>query len=163
MKGQSLFEVIFALAVAALVMVGIVSLAASSVSNSSFARNSALSTRLAQEVSEWLRQQRDTDWTSFKQKAETSVTWCLRELSWNLPSESSACASDEYVGSTIFVRNVIFSCFESNLTPPPAFLPVICSDTDINNIEVIITVEWSDAKGLHETRTVTQFTRWQTP
>lgn len=148
--GQSLFEVIFALAVAALVMVGIVSLAASSVRNSTFARNTALSTRLAQEVSEWIRQQRDSnDWTTFSSNANGSgITYCLQTLDSSFPVQG-ACGAGAYVAGTTFIR-------EANLR-------LISYVNPNDTVEAIITVEWSDAQGIHEARTIAQFTRWQTP
>lgn len=148
--GQSLFEVIFALAVASLVMIGIVSLAASSVRNSTFARNTTLSTRLAQEVSEWLREQRDAnDWSVFSSYANAGgIFYCLQTLGSSFPAQGN-CGAGAYVAGTTFIR-------EANLR-------LITSISPDDTVETIITVKWSDAQGLHETRTITQFTRWQTP
>lgn len=148
--GQSLFEVIFALAVASLVMVGIVSLAATSVRNSTFARNTALSTRLAQEVSEWLREQRDAnDWSVFSSYTNAGgITYCLQTLGSSFPSQG-VCGAGAYVVGTSFTR-------EANLR-------LLSSSNPDDTVEAIITVEWSDAQGLHETRTTAQFTSWQTP
>jgi hypothetical protein len=145
-SGQSLFEVVFALAVAGIVMIGIVSLAASSVRNSSYSRNNALATRYVQETSEWLRGQRDgSDWTSFSGYADASgVTYCLQSLGSSLPSVSS-CGDTDYITGTIFIR-------ELKLT-------LLSADT----VDVEISVEWNDAQGLHTTRSLTQLTNWQTP
>ena len=60
--GQSLFEVVFAVAIAAMILVGIVSLATTSTRNSIFSRNNSQATKYAQEVVEWLREERDKDW-----------------------------------------------------------------------------------------------------
>ena len=57
-KGQSLFEVVFAVAVSALIITAIVILAGNAVSNSTFSRNKALAGRFVQEAIEWLRKER---------------------------------------------------------------------------------------------------------
>lgn len=150
LSGQSLFEVVFAMAVASIVMIGIVSLAASSVRNSTFSRNNALATRYAQETSEWLRQLRDSQqWTTFSAKANApGVNYCLQSLGSDLPSQG-ACSASDYIGGTPFIRETQLSLLDS----------VTSGDT----VEAIISVNWSDAQGLHEVRTTAQYTRWQTP
>lgn len=144
--GQSLFEVIFALAVAALVMVGIVSLAASSVRNSTFARNTTLSTRFVQETSEWLRELRDgSPWAVFSAKADSvGIKYCLPSLGLSLPA-AGGCAPGIYIAGTTFIREVT--------------LTLSSSDT----IDIDIEVRWTDAQGMHKTRSLTQLTSWQTP
>ncbi|MFV1917388.1 MAG: hypothetical protein ACC618_02840, partial [Patescibacteria group bacterium] len=103
-KGQSLFEVIFTLAIAALIMVGIVSLAASSIRNSAFSRNNTQATRYVQEASEWLREQRDTDWSVFSGYASSAPgeKWCLTSLAW--PGSSGNCGTTTIDGT--FTREV---------------------------------------------------------
>jgi len=65
-KGQSLFEVMFAVGIAALVMIAIVSLSTRSVKNSDFSKNNALATKYAQEGIEIVRQRRDSmGWDGF--------------------------------------------------------------------------------------------------
>lgn len=159
-RGQSLFEVVFAIAIAAILVVGVVALAATSVRNSASARNDSLAKNYAEEAGEWLREERDKDWVSFKDNARgvsylNSTNWCLKALSWSSPSKNSACASDVYLDSTIFIRNATFTCFNTN---PPA---IACSDTSVNLIEATIVVSWSDTQGAHEVRTVTYLANWR--
>jgi hypothetical protein len=150
MKGQSLFEVVFALAVAALVLTGIVSVAATSVRNSSFARNNALATRYVQETSEWLRGQRDNNiWANFSGNASGGgTTYCLQSLGIAFPA-SGVCSIGDYITDTIFTREAILT-LRSSANP---------DDT----VEALITVEWTDAQGLHTVRSTIQYTRWKTP
>ncbi len=146
MKGQSLFEVIFALAIAAIVLIGVVSLAASSVRNSTFARNKALATRYTQEASEWLRGQRDANpWAAViaASSPDPGTTWCLVDLSAGLTSPAPTCG---VITGTIFTREVILKEL-----PNP------------NEVEVTVTVDWTDSKGIHEVRTVTILTNWRIP
>jgi Tfp pilus assembly protein PilV len=147
MKGQSLFEVVFALAVAALVLTGIVSIAATSVRNSSFARNNALATRYVQETSEWLREQRDNNiWADFSGNADE--TYCFQSLGGTFPA-AGGCSTTDYINDTIFVRQVILT-LENTANP---------GDT----VEAEITVRWTDAQGLHTAGSTAQYTRWKTP
>lgn len=149
-RGQSLFEVVFAIAIAAILVVGVVALAATSVRNSASARNDSLAKNYAEEAGEWLREERDKDWSSFRDRAK-SAKWCFKDLSW---SKNSACASNDYLGS-IFIRNATFSCF---ITNPPA---TDCSNTSVNLIEATIVVSWRDTQGAHEVRTVTRLANWR--
>lgn len=151
-SAQSLFEVVFTLAVAAIVLTGIVSLAATAVRNSIFARNNALATRYAQETSEWLRQLRDSSsaWATFSGKASgfPGTSYCLQSLGAVLPP-SGNCASTAYISDTRFIRE--------------ATLILRTTDSLDDTVEAIIAVKWPDAQGLHEVKTTTQYTRWQTP
>ncbi len=133
-KGQSLLEVVFAIVVAALVIGGVVSLTSVAVRNSAFARNKTLATRYLQETSEWLRLQRDTDWTIFSSR---SGDYCLNDLNW---SSSGACTAD--MTGQIFRRSV-------TLTPAGT------------EVEAAISVAWEDANGNHDVSSRVRFTNWQ--
>lgn len=154
-KGQSLFEVVFALAVAALVLVGMVSIAATSVRNSSFARNNALATRYVQETSEWLREQRDNStWIDFSGKAGEELaggkTYCLQQLGSSFPAVGF-CSSGDYITDTPFTRDATL-----------IHRTTASVGTD-DTVEAVIMVKWTDAQGLHTVRSTVQFTRWRTP
>lgn len=138
--GQSLFEVVFSVAIAAILVVGVVALAATSVRNSTSARNDSLAKNYAEEAGEWLREERDKEWVAFKVNVDNSTKWCLKDLSW---SDNSACSSSDFITSTIFIRDVIFSVINDNL------------------IEVTIVVSWNDSQGAHEVRTVTRLANWR--
>ena len=65
-KGQSLIEVVVALAAALLVILALVRVAVTSMRNASLAKNQALATQYSQEAMERIRAFRDqTDWTTF--------------------------------------------------------------------------------------------------
>lgn len=71
-KGQSLIEVLVALAVAIVVVLALVRVTTTSVRNAAFARNQALATKYAQETIEKIRAYRDeTDWTTFINNCES--------------------------------------------------------------------------------------------
>ena len=64
-SGQSLFEVVVALAISTLVIIAVVSLAALSIRNTDFSKNKTLASKYAQDATEWLRGQRDADFDAF--------------------------------------------------------------------------------------------------
>lgn len=64
-RGQSLVEVVAALAVVGIVLLGLMALAVYSLRNINFARNQALATQYAQERMETIRQSRDNDSKAF--------------------------------------------------------------------------------------------------
>ena len=140
-EGQSLFEVIVALAVITLIVVTVVAVAGTSIRNVSFARNNEHATRFSQEAIEWVRSERDSGWDVFANRA-TQPVWCLQTLSWPASAGSCAGPSDRIPG-TVITRQLE--------------LEVI----DASNINATIRVYWSDAQGIHETRTVTTFTDWR--
>ena len=141
-KGQSLFEVVLALAVAALIIIAIVALATISIRNANFSRDQSLTTRHAQEAIEWLRGQRDEDWDAFYDRATTTSLWCLKSLFWT-DAKIGECGSSDFISDTIFKREISFTILNAS------------------NIDTAVKVYWEDAQGLHETKTVTTFTDWR--
>jgi len=145
-KGQSLFEVVVALAIVTLIVVAIITLAASSIKNSSFARNKETAARYSQEATEWLRGQRDNDWAIFASHAVVSpgLTWCLSSLVW--PGTTGPCSESSYIGDTFFTREVVVSY------PDPL---------NLNNVQVDVATYWTDSSGDHEVKTSTFFANWK--
>lgn len=149
-KGQSLFEVVFAIGVSALIITGIVILAANAVSNSTFSKNKTLAGRFTQETVEWLRGERDADWDTFysysaysyPETPETGI-WCLPSLDWSLAKVGLCGDSDTIPANTIFYREINFT------------------QIDIGNVESKVVVYWYDGKGFHQVSTVTNFTDWR--
>ena len=143
-KGQSLFEVIFAIGIAAVILVAIASLAAKSIANSTFSKNNALASKYAQEGSECLREQRDnalrtTGWNAFKLQATN--TKCLNGAAPNCIIGSGMCD----ISGTPFRRGATFS-----------------NVVNLNGEEIraIVIVQWSDGQGTHQVRNITTFTNW---
>ncbi|OGM09131.1 hypothetical protein A2159_01725 [Candidatus Woesebacteria bacterium RBG_13_34_9] len=137
-QGQSLFELVVAISVIALILMGIVSVAAVSVRNSSFSRNSTIANKYAQEATEWLRQQRDSNWSVFSTHSDSSgITTCLGSEPLNAWGNCSAI-------SGIFYRQVT--------------LTTDAADINIINSEVLVT--WTDSQGDHEINDTTIFTYW---
>ncbi len=146
-SGQSLFEVVVAIGIAAMVLVGAVSLSTLSIRNSTFSKNDSVATKLAQEGSEYLRQQRDTNWVNFKANIVTKS--CL-----GASFSTSTCA----VNNT-YSRSLSFVC---NFIDPASPTPInkACSDTSVNVVNSYVIVSWTDGQGTHKVRDVTSLTRW---
>ncbi len=141
-RGQSLFEVVLALGVITAITVGIVSLTVISIRNAGFSKNKTLAGRYAQEATEWLRSERDNDFTIFETHAQTSQ-WCLISLNWN---NVGACGESDKITGTPLLRDVTFS---TNLVSGKTV------------IETSIRVYWGDAQGAHEVRSATSFSDWR--
>ncbi len=71
-KGQSLIEVIVAMAVAIIIVGGLLVAVIVAVRNSQFAKSQVQATKYAEEGMENTRQQRDTDWDTFWAKKDTT-------------------------------------------------------------------------------------------
>jgi hypothetical protein len=120
-----------AIAISALIIVGIVAMATNSIQNSSFSKNKTLAATYVQEASEWLRGQRDSDTSVFTAHIETPI-WCFQDLSWNLPG---GCGENNVITGTQFIRQAVFS---------------ITTENGKNFIESSVTVSWTDPKGIHQ-------------
>lgn len=141
-KGQSLFEVVFAIGISALVIITVVVLAANSVANSTFSKNKALAGRFVQEATELLRGERDADWDNFYSDAATG-TWCLPSSEWSSALPRSCGDNDTLSANPIFKREIEFVRVDSG------------------NVKTTIRVFWQDGRGLHEVSSVTNFTDWR--
>jgi len=105
--GQSLFEVVVAIGVAAVIVVALVSLVTRSIRNATFSKNKSLAASYAQEASEWLRGERDNNLIVFLQKSATGLTYCLPTADW--PVSAGGCGSANFIQDTQFLRSVTFS------------------------------------------------------
>jgi Tfp pilus assembly protein PilV len=148
-SGQSLFEVVVAVGLSALILVGIASLAAASVRNSSFSRNNAQATKFAQEEIEWLRSQRDADWATFTPSIGGG---CSGSFSWG-----GSCP----ITSTIFTRSAVFTCSFFDPVAGASSVPCNSLPDNINIVDVEVSVVWSDAQGDHQVKSNTRLTNWR--
>lgn len=141
-NGQSLFEVVIALGISAIVVAALVGLTATSIRNATFSKNKTLAGRMAEEATEWLRGQRDQDVAGFIANSQTSV-WCLSTLGWSNPG---TCTAGDEIAGTQFMRELAFS--------EDAGIPEIIIEADVR-------VWWNDSQGEHEVRSATNFTDWR--
>lgn len=142
-KGQSLFEVVVALAISTMVIIALVALAASSIRNANFSKNKTIASRYAQEATEWLRAQRDADPTAFALK---TGTFCMQTLSFDV---AGSCNADMMI-SDLFNREVTLT---SSI--------VSVGGVDKNIITADVAVTWKDVQGDHEVKSTTEFSDWR--
>lgn len=141
--GQSLFEVVVALAISALVVISIVSLATNAVRNSTFSKNKSIASSYAQQLVEWLRGQRDqniTQFISYVSPSGSATSWCFPDLKWD---KHSPCGGGDKIG-TIFLRQANFTTDASG---------------KIFRAEVVIS--WQDSQGEHKVVNSTDLSDWR--
>lgn len=129
-KGQSIFELVIALAVTVLIITGIVQVVTISIRNANFSKTQAEATRYAQQAAEWLRAERDNGWETFYSKAAIG-DWCLKNLDWAGPG---VCGTGDFILQTSFLRSL-------KLISP-----------DIKTVKAEIRVSWTDSQGRHESK-----------
>ena len=132
-RGQSLYEVVFALGIVSLVLVAAIALSTTGVRNASFARNNSLATKYAQEGTEFLRQQRDINWLNFRNQTGTRA---MGRLVW--PPGGSC-----------------------QITEAPTFCRQITMTASTDTVDAIVEVSWTDGQGTHRVRSATSYTRWK--
>jgi Tfp pilus assembly protein PilV len=133
--GQTLFEVVIAVGMAAVIHVGTISLSTLSVRNTKFASKDSLATKHAQAAMEFLREERDANWSNFYARASGGIICIHEPPSWG---GSGLCS----IGQP-FRRGVTLRRLSSELI----------------NAEVV--VEWTDSQGTHAVNTISSFTRWK--
>lgn len=138
-RGQSLFEVVIAIGVITAVLVALVGLIVTTQRNTGSARSNFDATKLAQELTEWLRGQRDTSWNTFYTNTATT-TQCFNQLVWG---NAGACAANETVGQTVYYREAVFT------------------RVGADQVNIVVTVRWTDGQGNHSVDTGTILTDWR--
>jgi prepilin-type N-terminal cleavage/methylation domain-containing protein len=154
-SGQTLIEILVAIALITVVMVAVVSRTIEAVRNANFAKNQSLATRFAQEGVEWARIQRDgLRWDQFEALIEpvSPVSYCVSDLSDDLADLSTGnCQLDlptDNIAGTIFDREVTF-VFTEDLIVGRSY------------VTVNIAVFWTDNIGVHSSNLNTRLTEWQ--
>lgn len=143
-EGQSLIELLIAIAVVSLVLVGVVSLSGVSIRNESFSQNQSLASEYNRQALEWIRGYRDSGWAAFKSYSSvTGNNYCANALP---PDWASSSCGTNFIAGTRFQRVL-------NLTDG------IVQPND--SVVVTVVVSWTDTNGLHDVRSVTHLTNWK--
>jgi Tfp pilus assembly protein PilV len=162
-RGQSLFEVVLAIGISAIIIIALVALTSSAIRNATFSKNKTLSTHLSQEATEWLRSQRDADWQTFINNIASPCTipphtqCLLNPPSWGNCAGSGGSCTDKI--DNVFERKVSFSCKEISEANPEGSWK-LCNDPSVNAVETLVVVSWEDAQGVHEAKSSTILTSW---
>ena len=145
--GVSMFEMIVAVFIVAIILTAIASLSTTSIRNNTFSVNKNRASSYAQEGVEWLRGLRDQSFANLSSKSgifPDGQTWCINSLETSLDDQGT-CNSGEYITGTNFVREVRIIQDE---------------DGDSNSLDTNITVRWIDGQGEHTVNVYTTFTNW---
>ncbi len=138
-KGQSLFEVVIAMALISIVLITLVAMASVSIRATVFSRNQTQATKLTEQAYEWLRNEKDANWATFDTHASTA-NWCLDSLYWQ---KGNVCSALDIISGTIFTRSLKFT-----------------KNAD-SSISADLKTTWTDAQGSHTVATSIIFTNWQ--
>lgn len=141
-SGQSLFEVILALGLITLILTAVVALASLSIKNSSFSRLQTIATRYTETTMEWLREEKQSDWTNFYTFASNSSNskWCFNDLSWQ-NATLGGCSG--FISDTNFKREITFTI-----------------SSEPREVQVMVNVNWQDSSGYHEVNTTSDLTNY---
>ncbi|HJX46156.1 MAG TPA: hypothetical protein VJ399_03260 [Patescibacteria group bacterium] len=148
-KGQSMFEVVFALGIIALITVAIVSVSTVAIRNNISAKNKSLSGKYLNEMNEWLRNERDKSFPTFyAHGSNVGNKYCIDEINggWS-GAHPGSCGPSDYIPNTTFLRGFTLTTF-----------------TYANSQKAVSAsayVQWNDAQGFHEARSVTVYTDWE--
>lgn len=151
--GQTLFELVIALAVVVLVITGIVHAVTTAIKNSTFARNKSEATRYAQETLEWVKTERDKkSWSDFTGNALSLTSdSCMPTLAW--PTSPSLCdtgSDSNKIQNTIFFREI--KVLDANSTS--------CGSGD-TSCNITVEVFWLDGSTTHTSTLQTRVTNWK--
>lgn len=124
-KAFSLIEVLVFTAVLGLFFVAALSVATFNLKNMKIQEHKILAIRYAEEGVEWVKQEKEDDWSIFITRGSVGgTTYCLNNsLSWG---SSSPCGS--YDLSTIYKRELV----------------IYNSGSPVNQVETTMTVYWQD-------------------
>jgi Tfp pilus assembly protein PilV len=159
-QGQSMFELLMAIAVVSIVLVALISLSTRSLGNTTFSTNKSTGTRLTQEAAEWIRGERDVSWANFVSRVDSGGAdraYCLSTLSW--PGGAGVCdpnsqkVKDVNNEDTEFVREVTLRGSDEYPQGTP--------DGVIDTVSVGVVTYWLDGVGRREARTTTLLTNWK--
>jgi len=80
-KGQSMFEVVFALGIIALITIAIVSVSTVAIRNNIASKNKSLANKYLNEMNEWLRAERDKSFpTIYGHGSNGGSPYCLVDI-----------------------------------------------------------------------------------
>ncbi len=137
-QGQSLIEIIIAMAVAVVIVISLVGLTIVSLRNSQFARSQTAATKLTQEAMEKIRLWRDTSWTDFSSKVGNTYLLgnnCQLSPSFSCATILSACPITG--NETSLINDQFLRC-----------ATLAAAGTD--RINVTVATVWRDSKGVHQ-------------
>lgn len=140
-SGQSLIEVLTALAVVLLVIIALIRATTTSMKGSDFAKTQSMATSYGQEAIEWIRAERDKSWDNL-----ADGTYCLKSSPIESWPGQGVCGDDDYLEGTKFKREAILATI---ITP------------EVTKVQVDVIVGWQDSSGEHQSQLTTYLTNWR--
>jgi len=148
-KGLSLLEVLAFVTILSIVFLGIASSTIQSIKRTKFTEQKLIATRYAEELEEWLRGQKEEDWTTFyaTHAGSSGKTYCFddaiydenNDMSW--PSEGDC-------GSLYGLRGQ----FKRE---------VVLTQSLSSQVQVVISVDWKDGANIFSVPLNTLFAKWE--
>jgi type II secretory pathway pseudopilin PulG len=137
-SGQSLVEMVVAVAISSLVLVGLLSGSIIGLRNVQSSRNQSQAMELCREASEWLRSEKEISWSRLWAKGSSlGKTYCLKSLDF-FSNRACSLPQDQINGQ--FYRQAVLTQ----------------SGADADKLEIVITTSWQDSVGNH-TETITTY------
>lgn len=141
-KSFSLIEVLIFTAILALFFVAAISITVVSLRNMKYNEHKILATHYAEELLNWLREEKEADWSNFSDKAIGS--YCFNSDIVNWPSLGD-CGTNDYSLGSFYKRSVHLSK-EGN---------------PVSRFTVAITVSWRELGNTYSVPLNTVFTIWE--
>jgi type II secretory pathway pseudopilin PulG len=135
-KAFSLIEVLIFVSILSIFFVAVATVTVASLRNMKINEHKILATYYAQELVEWLRDQKEADWVTFSTRAGT---YCFNETP--IPSNWSPTACSPLLKS-FFLRQVVIS-------------------VQGEQINIKITVSWDELENHYQVPLATVFTVWE--
>ncbi|MBI3577582.1 prepilin-type N-terminal cleavage/methylation domain-containing protein [Candidatus Gottesmanbacteria bacterium] len=138
-KGQTLIEIIVAMAVVVLLVTGLVAGATATLKAAQYGRAKSLAASLAQEALEKARGLRDGGWETFSTYGSVGgTTWCL-DKAGNWTQASGSCSANI---DNLYSRTVVFTWQDPKM-------------------KVDVAITWTDGSYTYRVDQTTYFTQWQ--
>lgn len=151
-EGLSLLEALIFTTILSVIMLAVVFATTMSLKRTQFNQKKIFATRYAEEVLEWMRGEKEADWTTFTSRSpqvycmNDDVTTCSAAGScWSV---STACPAGDYPLSETQSLN---NGFSRNVT----------LQTDGTTIRVTAIVSWKDGSNEFDVTSSTTFSRWE--
>jgi prepilin-type N-terminal cleavage/methylation domain-containing protein len=140
-KGLSIVEVLIAVSILSMIFIAASYATSISLSRSKYNQDRILASRYADELEEWLRGEKESEWSSFVAKSASSpgLTYCFNSTTISWPASGSC-------GSTFGLNNR----FKRE---------VVLSGTG-TQVDVEVTVQWKDASRTYSVPVDTVFVLW---
>ena len=145
-KGMTLLEVLIFVYILTLIFLTIAFTTTQSIKRTIYNQQKIIATHYAEEVHEWMRGEKETDWAIFATRSDS--TYCLNQsitvchAAGSCWSENVECVADDYSLANKYKRS-------STLT------------TQGSLIDVTTIVEWKDGANTYTIPLSTTFSRWE--